>query len=80
MGLDGRSFQMYKFRSMRVDAELDSGPVWAAAGDSLSDANFWLDVKASFLRVTAGFLLAAGMALPIGLVALANNRIVPDGQ
>src|SRR5207249_3517411 len=33
MGLDGRSFQMYKFRSMRVDAELDSGPVWAAAGD-----------------------------------------------
>jgi NitT/TauT family transport system permease protein len=41
--------------------------VWAAARDSLSDANLWLDVKASFLRVTAGFLLAAAMALPIGL-------------
>jgi NitT/TauT family transport system permease protein len=41
--------------------------VWAAARDSLSDATFWLDVKASFLRVTAGFLLAAAMALPIGL-------------
>jgi Undecaprenyl-phosphate glucose phosphotransferase len=33
MGLDGRSFQMYKFRSMRVNAEARSGPVWAAEGD-----------------------------------------------
>src|SRR3954451_2671186 len=41
--------------------------VWDAARDSLSDANFWLDVKASFLRVTAGFLLAAAMALPSGV-------------
>jgi Undecaprenyl-phosphate glucose phosphotransferase len=34
MGLDGRSFQMYKFRSMRVDAEADSGPVWAPPDDA----------------------------------------------
>jgi Undecaprenyl-phosphate glucose phosphotransferase len=34
MGLDGRSFAMYKFRSMQVDAEAGSGPVWTAAGDS----------------------------------------------
>jgi exopolysaccharide biosynthesis polyprenyl glycosylphosphotransferase len=33
MGLDGRSFRMYKFRSMREDAEAESGPVWVAAGD-----------------------------------------------
>ncbi len=33
MGLDGRSFQMYKFRSMRVDAEAATGPVWAAERD-----------------------------------------------
>jgi Undecaprenyl-phosphate glucose phosphotransferase len=33
MGLDGRSFAMYKFRSMRVDAEAESGPVWAREGD-----------------------------------------------
>ena len=33
MGLDGRTFQMLKFRSMRVDAELQSGAVWAIAGD-----------------------------------------------
>jgi Undecaprenyl-phosphate glucose phosphotransferase len=34
MGLDGRSFQMYKFRSMREDAEAETGPVWASDGDS----------------------------------------------
>lgn len=33
MGLDGRTFQMLKFRSMRVDAEAQSGAVWAKAGD-----------------------------------------------
>jgi len=33
MGLDGRSFQMYKFRSMRADAEAESGPVWTSEGD-----------------------------------------------
>ena len=29
MGLDGRSFMILKFRSMRVNAEATSGPVWA---------------------------------------------------
>jgi Undecaprenyl-phosphate glucose phosphotransferase len=33
MGLDGRSFAMYKFRSMRADAEVETGPVWATDGD-----------------------------------------------
>jgi sugar transferase (PEP-CTERM system associated) len=32
-GLDGRPFEMLKFRSMYVDAEKD-GPQWAAAGDT----------------------------------------------
>ena len=34
MGLDGRTFVMYKFRSMRTDAELASGAVWAKKDDS----------------------------------------------
>ncbi len=34
MGLDGRSFSMLKFRSMRVDAEQRSGAVWCSAGDA----------------------------------------------
>jgi exopolysaccharide biosynthesis polyprenyl glycosylphosphotransferase len=33
VGLDGRPFQMIKFRSMRVDAEKGSGPVWASPDD-----------------------------------------------
>jgi len=33
VGLDGRHFNMLKFRSMYVDAEAASGPVWASADD-----------------------------------------------
>ena len=33
MGLDGREFRMLKFRTMRADAEVDTGPVWAQADD-----------------------------------------------
>jgi len=33
MGLDGRVFPMWKFRSMRRDSEAATGPVWAVSGD-----------------------------------------------
>ena len=33
VGLDGKPFAMFKFRSMRVDAEDESGPVWASEND-----------------------------------------------
>jgi sugar transferase (PEP-CTERM system associated) len=33
VGLHGRLFTILKFRSMRVDAERDGGPRWAARGD-----------------------------------------------
>jgi Undecaprenyl-phosphate glucose phosphotransferase len=33
MGLDGKSFSMLKLRSMRVNAESTSGPVWATKED-----------------------------------------------
>ncbi|HXU45938.1 MAG TPA: undecaprenyl-phosphate glucose phosphotransferase [Thermoanaerobaculia bacterium] len=33
MGLDGKSFMILKFRSMRADAEASSGPVWAIKDD-----------------------------------------------
>jgi exopolysaccharide biosynthesis polyprenyl glycosylphosphotransferase len=33
MGLDAKPFQMLKFRSMRADAEEETGPVWATQDD-----------------------------------------------
>lgn len=33
IGRDGRPFTLYKFRSMRTDAETRSGPVWATEND-----------------------------------------------
>ncbi|MDI6793764.1 MAG: sugar transferase [bacterium] len=34
VGKDGTTFTMYKFRTMRVDAEFGSGPVWAKKNDA----------------------------------------------
>ena len=34
VGKDGRLFKIYKFRTMKVDAEKETGPVWAAADDN----------------------------------------------
>ena len=41
--------------------------VWAAARGFLGDENLWLDVKVSVGRVTAGFLLSAVLAIPVGV-------------
>ena len=34
MGLDGRQFTVYKFRTMPVNAESETGPIWAIDNDS----------------------------------------------
>lgn len=41
--------------------------VWAAGCGILTDEKLWIDVKASFFRVTYGFLLSAATAIPLGL-------------
>ncbi len=33
VGKDGKNFRMYKFRTMKVDAEKETGPVWAQRND-----------------------------------------------
>jgi putative colanic acid biosynthesis UDP-glucose lipid carrier transferase len=47
MGLDGRTFGMLKFRSMKVDAEVRTGAVWAVKNDDRRT------VIGSFLRSTS---------------------------
>jgi Undecaprenyl-phosphate glucose phosphotransferase len=47
MGLDGRIFSMLKFRTMEMQAEKETGPVWAAKGDSRKT------IIGSFLRKTS---------------------------
>lgn len=34
VGKDGKHFEIYKFRTMKVDAEKATGPVWAAKNDN----------------------------------------------
>ncbi len=34
MGIDGKVFNMFKFRTMRIDAEDKTGPVWATSDDN----------------------------------------------
>jgi len=47
VGLDGRTFNIYKFRTMRISAEAESGPVWAKKDDPRRTA------IGSFLRKTS---------------------------
>jgi exopolysaccharide biosynthesis polyprenyl glycosylphosphotransferase len=47
VGLDGKTFRMYKFRSMKVDAEAKTGPMWAVKNDDR-----WTRIGA-FLRRTS---------------------------
>jgi NitT/TauT family transport system permease protein len=41
--------------------------VWSAAVSCLRDEVLWIDLKSSFLRVSAGFALAALLGVPLGI-------------
>jgi len=66
MGLDGRSFELLKFRSMVVDAESASGPVWTEDRDPRITAvgrfirKFSLDELPQFFNVLRGDMSMVG--------------------
>jgi Undecaprenyl-phosphate glucose phosphotransferase len=66
MGLDGQRFGMLKFRTMRVDAEAGTGPVWARAEDPRRTPvgaflrRFSLDELPQFVNVLRGEMSVVG--------------------
>ena len=66
MGLDGRKFHILKFRSMKIDAEKESGAVWAVEDDPRRTRfgtflrKTSLDELPQFLNVLAGQMSVVG--------------------
>jgi NitT/TauT family transport system permease protein len=50
------------------------GDAWAAFGELIEKQRLWGDIVASLFRVTWGFLLAAGVGIPLGLVTGWSTR------
>ncbi len=66
MGLDGQRFRMLKFRTMRVGAEVETGPVWAPPADPRRTPigaflrRFSLDELPQFVNVLRGEMSVVG--------------------
>jgi Undecaprenyl-phosphate glucose phosphotransferase len=66
MGLDGQRFRMLKFRTMRVDAEAETGPVWTSVDDPRRVPlgallrRFSLDELPQFVNVLRGEMSVVG--------------------
>lgn len=66
VGLDGKPFQCIKFRTMKVDAEAQTGPVWATANDPRRTRigailrRFSIDEFPKFINVLVGDMSIVG--------------------
>ncbi|HVN48725.1 MAG TPA: sugar transferase [Bacteroidota bacterium] len=66
VGRNGEHFKMYKFRSMRSDAEKKSGPIWAGRNDPRVTRSGWLlrkthlDEVPQFINVLIGDMSLVG--------------------
>ncbi|MCX7984028.1 MAG: undecaprenyl-phosphate glucose phosphotransferase [Bacteroidetes bacterium] len=66
IGLDGKVFHVIKFRSMKVDAEKETGPVWAKKDDPRTTRvgkflrRFSLDELPQFINVLKGDMSIVG--------------------
>ncbi|MDP2935187.1 MAG: undecaprenyl-phosphate glucose phosphotransferase [Dehalococcoidia bacterium] len=66
VGLDGKPFQVIKFRSMHPDAEAQTGPVWAGKGDPRTTRlggflrRWSIDEMPQFINVLLGEMSVVG--------------------
>ena len=85
LGLGGRVFTMYKLRSMRVDAERRTGPVWAAAGRDprVTPLGYWLrrlhlDELPQLYNVVRGEMSLVGPRPERPSIAAVLTEHIPD--
>jgi putative colanic acid biosynthesis UDP-glucose lipid carrier transferase len=83
-GLGGRSFDMLKFRSMRADAEGQTGPVWAARNDQRCTflggfmRRWSLDELPQLFNVLAGDMSLVGPRPERGVFVEEFRRQIPN--
>jgi len=84
LGLGGDTFQMLKFRSMRVDAERSTGPVWASRDDQRCTRlgrfmrRWSLDELPQLLNVLTGDMSLVGPRPERGVFVEKFRREIPD--
>ena len=84
LGLGGRPFDMLKFRSMRIDAERQTGPVWAARNDDRCTPlgrfmrRWSLDELPQLFNVLAGDMSLVGPRPERSVFVEQFRRQIPD--